>query len=80
MNNIYSIKNLIMLFLGKIWIIIAVTFCGGIAAFCVSRFILPLEYSSHISMYAQSYTEVKGDSAQNYNDISKSKQLINTYI
>ena len=41
---------------------------------------MPLEYSSHISMYVQSYTEIKGDNDQNYNDISKSKQLINTYI
>lgn len=80
MNNDYTIKNLLELFLSKIWIIIAAIFLGGITAFCISKFIMPLEYSSHISMYVQSYTEVQGNSDQNYNDISKSKQLINTYI
>lgn len=80
MNSTYSIKDLIALLWGKIWIIIAVTLCGGIAAFCVSKFVLPLEYSSHISMYVQSYTGIANDSSDNYNDISKSKQLINTYI
>ncbi|MCM1530583.1 MAG: polysaccharide biosynthesis tyrosine autokinase, partial [Alistipes sp.] len=40
----------------------------------------PLEYSSHISMYVQSYTNISDDGMNNYNDISKSKQLINTYI
>lgn len=80
MNNTYSIKDLISLILSKIWMIIAVTLCGGIAAFCVSKFALPLEYSSHISMYVQSYTNVLDDSNNNYNDISKSKQLINTYV
>lgn len=80
MDNTYNIKKLIELFLSKIWIIIAVTLCGGILAFLFSKFVMPLEYSSHISMYVQSYTEIKGDNDQNYNDISKSKQLINTYI
>ncbi len=76
----YSIKDLIALFLGKIWLIIAVTICGGILAFCVSKFVMPLEYSSHISMYVQSYTGIS-ENADNYqNNISNSKQLINTYI
>lgn len=79
MNNTISVKDLISLLISKIWIIIAVTLCGGIIAFCVSKFLIPLEYSSHISMYVQSYTEIS-DSADDYNDISKSKQLINTYI
>ncbi|MCM1508846.1 MAG: Wzz/FepE/Etk N-terminal domain-containing protein, partial [Ruminococcus flavefaciens] len=58
MDNTYSVKNLITLLLRKIWLIIAVTLCGGLAAFCVSKFVLPLEYSSHISMYVQSYTNI----------------------
>lgn len=79
MNNTISVKDLISLLISKIWIIIAVTLCGGIIAFCVSEFLIPLEYSSHIPMYVQSYTEIS-DSTDDYNDISKSKQLINTYI
>lgn len=80
MNDSYTIKDLIEIFLSKIWLIIIVTILGGICGFVISEFILPLEYSSHISMYVQSYTDIKDSDNPNYNDISKSKQLINTYI
>lgn len=80
MNNSYTIKDLIDLFLSKLWLIIVVTLCGGIAAFSISKFVLPLKYSSHISMYVQSYTTFSDNPEQNYNNISNSKQLINTYI
>lgn len=80
MNNSYTIKDLIELFLSKLWLIIVVTLCGGIAAFSISKFVLPLKYSSHISMYVQSYTTFSDNPEQNYNNISNSKQLINTYI
>lgn len=79
MDNSYSIKELISLFLGKLWLIIIVTICGGTAAFLVSKFMLPLQYSSHIAMYVQSYTDITEDTNQN-NNISNSKQLVNTYI
>lgn len=80
MNNNYTIKDLISLFLSRIWLIIIITICGGAAAFCVSKFVLPLKYSSHISMYVQSYTTFSENPDQNYNNINNSKQLINTYI
>lgn len=79
-NNTINIKDLIVLFLSKIWLIIALTLCGGILAFCFSKFVLPLEYSSHISMYVQSYTDISENVADSQNNISNSKQLINTYI
>lgn len=79
MNNSYTIKDLIALFLGKLWLIIVVTLIGGVIGYCYSRFMLPLEYSSHISMYVQSYT-LREDAEQQVNNISNSKQLINTYI
>ena len=79
-NKTIDIKDLIELFLSKIWLIIAVTLCGGILAFSFSKFILPLEYSSHISMYVQSYTDISENAADSQNNISNSKQLINTYI
>ncbi|MDD6345574.1 MAG: polysaccharide biosynthesis tyrosine autokinase [Oscillospiraceae bacterium] len=80
MKNDYTIESLIKLFLTKIWIIIVVTLLGGITAFCFSKFVLPLQYSSHISMYVQSYTDVSEDTDKNQNNISNSKQLINTYV
>lgn len=79
MNETYSIKNIIQLLLRKIWLIIIATVIGGGAAFCFSKFILPLQYSSHITMYVQSYTGIS-ENNDNQNNISNSKQLVNTYM
>lgn len=78
MENTYSIKDIIDLMLSRLWLIIILTLLGAAAGFGVSKFILPLEYQSHITMYVQSYT---GISENNYqNNISNSKQLVNTYM
>lgn len=79
MNNSYSIKDIINLLLSHIWLIIVMTIIGGGAAFSFSKFVLPLEYSSHITMYVQSYTGIS-ENADNVNNISNSKQLVNTYM
>ena len=78
MNNSYTIKDLIRLFLDKIWLIILITVLGGLTGFSISKFLLPVKYASHVNFYVQSYTDIKDDYSQN--DISKSKQLIETYI
>lgn len=82
MDNSIALTDLLLLFLSKLWIIIIAAVVGGAAAFCWAKFMMPLEYSSHISMYVQSYTDMQdnGMDNYNYNDINKSKQLINTYI
>ncbi|MCR4796509.1 MAG: polysaccharide biosynthesis tyrosine autokinase [Ruminococcus sp.] len=79
MNNSYSIKDIINLLLSKLWLLILVTIIGGTAAFCYSKFVMPLKYSSHISMYVQSYTGIS-ENANQQNNISNSKQLVNTYM
>lgn len=79
MTESYSLKDIIALFLSKIWLLIIVTIIGGAAAFCFSKFVLPLQYSSHISMYVQSYTGIS-ENANQQNNISNSKQLVNTYM
>lgn len=79
MNESYSIKDIISLLLSKLWLLIVVTIIGGAAAFCFSKFVLPLKYSSHISMYVQSYTGIS-ENANLQNNISNSKQLVNTYM
>lgn len=80
MDNSISIKDIINLILGKIWIVIIALAVGGAVAFGFSKCILPLKYSSHISMYVQSYTGIYEDPQNYQNNISNSKQLINTYI
>ncbi|MBQ8921262.1 MAG: polysaccharide biosynthesis tyrosine autokinase [Oscillospiraceae bacterium] len=79
MNTTYSIKDIISLMLSHIRLIIIITVLGGAAAFGYSKYMLPLEYSSHITMYVQSYTGIS-ESANNVNNISNSKQLVNTYM
>lgn len=82
MNNKEEIdlKEIFLLLLSKLWLILIVTIVGGAAAFCYSKFAMPLKYSSHISMYVQSYTSFNENPEHNYNNINNSKQLINTYI
>lgn len=79
MNESYSIKDLIRLMLNHLWIIILIAVLGGVAGFCGSKFLLPLQYSSHITMYVQSYTGIT-ENADIVNNISNSKQLVNTYM
>ena len=78
-NKEIDLKELIALFLSKIWLILIVTIVGGAAAFGYSKFFLPLKYSSHITMYVQSYTGIS-ENVNNVNNISNSKQLVNTYM
>jgi len=79
MNQSYSIKDIIRLLLSHIWLIIVITVLGAGAAFGISKFLLPLQYSSHITMYVQSYTGIT-ENANSANNISNSKQLVNTYM
>ena len=80
MKNTYTIKDLINLLFAHLWLIAAVTLCGGIVAFGFSKLILPLQYSSHITMYVQSYTGISENANDINNNISNSKQLVNTYM
>ena len=77
MRNSYTVKDLINLFLSHIVLIIVITLLGGAAAFAFSKFTLPLQYSSHITMYVQSYTGIS-ENVNSVNNISNSKQLVNT--
>lgn len=79
-SNEITLGYIMRLFLSKLWLIILMTIIGGTAAFCFSKFVLPLKYSSHITMYVQSYTGIVENPAMNYNNISNSKQLVNTYM
>ena len=78
-ENAYSIKDLLLLLWSHLLIIIVITFCGGFAAFAYTKLMMPLQYSSHITMYVQSYTGIS-ESAADINNITNSKQLVNTYM
>ena len=80
MKNTYTIKDLLTLLFSHLLLIIVVTIFGGAAAFSFSEFVLPVKYSSHITMYVQSYTGISENNANDVNNISNSKQLVNTYM
>ena len=80
MKSEYSLKDLVNLFLNKIFTIIAVTLVFGVAAYCVANWALPRMYSSHLSMYVQSYTAGIATDTEMRGSVSTSKQLLNTYI
>ena len=75
-----ELKEIYSLLFSKLWLIITVALICGAAAFFYAELCIPLKYSSHISMYVQSYSSYDDESEQSYNNISNSKQLINTYI
>ena len=76
MSNEYSIKDIINLFLSKLWLIIIVAILGGTGGYLYTKYRMPLQYSSHISMYVQSYTTISKESDEKINNINYSKQLI----
>ena len=78
-SNSINIKYIITLLLNHIKLIIFMTVLGAAAGYCVSKYVLPLKYTSNITLYVQSYTDVR-ESTYNVNNISNSKQLVNTYI
>ncbi|WP_295087725.1 polysaccharide biosynthesis tyrosine autokinase [Ruminococcus sp.] len=75
-----ELKEIYSLLFRKLWLIITAALICGAAAFIYAELCIPLKYSSHISMYVQSYSRLDDESEQSYNNISNSKQLINTYI
>lgn len=79
-NQAIDLADVFRLMLRKLWLIILAALVGGAAAFAWSTSMLPLKYSSHISMYIQCYTTFNENPDLNYSNISTSKQLIKTYI
>ncbi|MBR0141304.1 MAG: polysaccharide biosynthesis tyrosine autokinase [Ruminococcus sp.] len=81
MNKSYSIKDLFNIFMNNLKYLVIAAVIGGVCAFAYSKYRLPLLYSSHITMYVQSYYGYYGtDYSYGQNDITGSKQLVNTYV
>jgi len=76
-----SLKDIFSLLISKIWIIIIMGIVGFGIAFCISKFVMPLKYSSTVSMYVKSTTnKSKEDANVNLNELNASKSLVSTYI
>lgn len=79
MKKTYTVSELLRLMRNHIKLIIAVTLLSGITVFAFSKYMLPLEYSSHISLYVKNYSE-NSNSKRKVNDIMVARQLVTTYV
>ena len=78
MEREIDLRELALLLWRKLWLIAAVGVICLVAGFIGTKFFVAKKYSSRIQIYAQSTFQENNENTTN--DISKSKQLINTYI
>lgn len=78
MKKNYTIKDLLVLLLGKVWYIVAASIVCAILALFVSKFVMSKQYQSHVSMYVKSAdNQSTGQDKTNVDlqDINASKSL-----
>lgn len=82
MEKEYSIQELIEIFLRKIWLIILLFIIGGAIAFSYTKFVMPLKYTSSISMYVKNSNSdaLSSEDKLSSQDLNSSRALVNTYI
>lgn len=73
-----SIKDILRLFLAKIWLIIIMLIVGAGVAFSYSKFVMPLQYESYTTMYVKNNNQ--SQPTVNVNDLNTAKSLVSTYI
>lgn len=79
MNKSYSLEDIIGLLMNHMKLIIVVTVLFAAGGFGISKYMLPKEYSSHITMFVLSSSSVATHTAD-YNSITNSKLLVATYM
>lgn len=82
-RNVINFKEIFSLIFRRLWLIVLFALCGGIIAFCVSKYIITPRYEAHLNLYVQSNSSlIKNESgaSENRNDVNNLKQLTNTYI
>lgn len=78
MEETYSIKKIVGLLLGKIWLLILLTVLGAGAAFSYAKLVMPLKYQSYTTMYVKNNME--NAAILNNNDLNTARSLVSTYI
>lgn len=82
-RSVIDFKEIFSLIFRKIWLIILFAICGGLIAFCVSKYLIAPKYEAHIKLYVQGDSPMltNGNSSNdNRSDVNNLKQLTNTYI
>ena len=75
-----SLKDILGLLLSKLWFIIIFAVLGLLAAFSISKFVMPLKYSSTVSMYVKSSKKEGENQNLSVGEINASKSMVETYI
>lgn len=78
MENTYSIKNILQLLIGKLWLIIILIVIGGGAAFGYAKCMQTLQYQSYTTMYVKNNTQSLSN--VNNSDLNTARSLVSTYI
>ena len=77
-RSVIDFKEIFSLIFRKLWLIILFAICGGVIAFCISKYLITPKYEAHMNLYVQSdYASAASD---NKGDVNNLKQLTNTYI
>ena len=80
-DNSIDLLQLLKFFISKIWIAIILVILGGMSAFCVAKFKMPLKYQSHISMYVKNSNKTtSANDSVNQGDLNVARSLVSTYI
>lgn len=75
-----SIQDIVSILLSRIKLIIIITLLGTAGAFCIAKFVMPLEYTSSVKIYVKNSTSTNDNAGVNYNDLVAAKSLAETYI
>ena len=79
MNDSYTIKDIINLLLGKLWLLILLAVLGGGGAYAYAHFMMPNQYESYTSMYVKSSSNTIGTFDINLGELNASRSLLSTY-
>ncbi len=84
-RNVIDFKEIFSLIFRRLWLIILFAVCGGIIAFCISKYLIAPKYEAHVNLYVQSDSPlitngISSNSNDNRGDVNNLKQLTNTYI
>lgn len=83
-KNVIDFREIFSLIFRRLWLIILFAVCGGIIAFCVSKYFITPKYESHLNLYVQSNSSIikngNNSTSEKGNDVNNLKQLTNTYI
>jgi capsular exopolysaccharide synthesis family protein len=75
----YDIREILDIFLRKLWLIVLLCIAGGIIAFSYTKFMVKPTYTSSISLYVKNADSVSDDKVSSQ-DLTSSRALVDTYI